>query len=123
MRHIRRVLYPAGLALLLGGCWGGAYVYDPIKFNRDAQGFGRPVTDIKSVTICYSRLTATSGEVVSLAEAECAKFNKLARLQRQDRTTCPMAAPIAARYRCMKSFSTTMPQAFPMAAPWGIGRR
>ncbi len=119
MRHIRRVLYPVGLALLLGGCWGGAYVYDPIKFNREAEGFGRPVKDINSVTICYSRLMATSREVVSLAEAECAKFNKLARFQRQDRTTCPMAAPIAARYRCLSPYYSTEPS----VVPWGAGRR
>ncbi len=115
MRHMWRVLFPAGLAILLGGCWGGAYVNDPIKFNREAAGFGQPVKDITSVTICYSRLTTTAREVVSLAEAECSKFNKLARFQRQEWRTCPMAAPVAAHYRCLKPFSTTQ--------PWGTGRR
>ena len=119
MRHIRRVLYPVGLALLLGGCWGGAYVYDPIKFNREAEGFGQPVKDIESVTICYSRLTATSREVVSLAEAECAKFNKLAQFQRQDRMTCPMAAPMAAHYGCLSRYYSTEPS----VVPWDAGRR
>ncbi len=115
MRHMRRVLFPAGLVFLLGGCGSSAYVYDPIKFNREAAGFGQPVKDITSVTICYSRLTTTAREVVSLAEAECSKFNKLARFERQDWRTCPMAAPVAAHYRCLKAFSTTN--------PWGAGRR
>lgn len=90
--------------LILAGCSGGAYVHDPIKFNREAADFGRPVKDIRSVTICYSTLTSRAEQVVSLAEAECSKFNKVAIFSHQDQKICPLAAPVAAVYRCKKPF-------------------
>jgi len=91
--------------LILAGCSSGAYVHDPIKFNRQAAGFGRPVKDINGVTICYNTLTSRAEQVVSLAEAECAKFNKVAKFSHQDVKICPMVAPVAAVYRCEKLFN------------------
>lgn len=90
--------------LILAGCSSGAYVYDPIKFDRQATGFGKPIKDITGVTICYSTFSDRAEQVVSLAEAECAKFNKVAKFSHQDRSICPLVAPIAAVYLCKKPF-------------------
>ncbi len=89
------------LLLFLGACTPPpAFVYNKEEFNRNAKGFGRPVTDIKDVTICYAKGGTTPRQVAELARAECAKFNKKAVFKAQDRFTCPLNAPIAVKYIC-----------------------
>jgi hypothetical protein len=89
------------LLLFLGACTPPpAFVYNKNEFNRNAKGFGRPATDIKSVTICYAKGGTTPRQVAELARAECSKFNKKAVFKEQNRSTCPLTTPIAVQYVC-----------------------
>ena len=77
-----------------------AFVYNKEEFNRRAKGFGRPVTEIKDVTICYAKGGTTPRQVAELARAECSKFNKKAVFKEQNRFICPLTTPIAVQYAC-----------------------
>ncbi len=94
----------AGIFAILGvaGCSAaGPYVYDSAEFNRRATGFGQPPKDITAVTVCYNTSGATPRDILALAEAECVKFNKTAAFVSQDRRTCPLLTPVAARFSCV----------------------
>jgi len=95
------MLLIAGAVLSLGACSAPPpFVYKKDEFNRDAVGFGRPVKDILKVTVCYAKRDTTPQQIFNLANAECAKFNKRAIFSQQDRITCPITTPIAARFGC-----------------------
>ncbi len=89
------------LLLFLSACTPPpAFVYNKEEFNREAKDFGRPVTDIKNVTICYAKGGTTPRQVAELARAECSKFNKKAVFSKQNRSICPLTTPIAVQYAC-----------------------
>ncbi len=118
---------PAGLVVLgapvlllfLAACTPPpAFVYNKDEFNRDAKGFGRPVTNIKGVTVCYAKGGTTPRKVAELARAECSKFNKKAVFVRQDRSICPLTTPIAVQYIC-KGGPESGPSGIVGASPYG----
>ncbi len=89
------------LLLFLSACTPPpAFVYNKEEFNRNAKGFGRPVTDVKDVTVCYAKGGTTPRQVAELARAECSKFNKKAVFKEQNRSICPLTTPIAVQYVC-----------------------
>ena len=99
--HIRRVVVFAGVCLL-GACSVTPYVYDAGKFNRNLASFGQDATDISSVTICYNNVDGTPSDVMKLAVDACGEFGKTAHFESQSYLTCPLTAPIAAKYICME---------------------
>ncbi len=89
------------LLLFLAACTPPpAFVYNKEEFNRKAEGFGRPVKNIKIVTVCYAKGGTTPRQVAELARAECSKFNKKAVFRKQNRYICPLTTPIAVQYNC-----------------------
>jgi hypothetical protein len=91
------------VALAAGGCAGAQpYVYTAAEFDRTRSDFGRPVTDIDAVTVCYGTWSASPAEVTTLAREECGKYGKVAHLVGQDRRTCPLVTPVAAHFACRR---------------------
>ena len=97
------LIKPAFLSFVfvaLAACSSPPFVYDANEFNREAADFGKPVTDIATVTVCYSSWEATPSQVAKMASQECAKFSKIARFTEQNYSSCPLMAPVAAIYQC-----------------------
>ena len=82
-------------------CSTPPYVHKADQFNRSSSGFGQTVTDISNVTICYSKYSATPGEIGKLAYNECTRYGKSIKFIGQDYNTCPITAPMAAHYKCV----------------------
>ncbi len=101
MRHIFSFLTLVVVVVAITACSSPPYVHNAGEFNREAADFGRPVTDIDSVTICYSSYSATPRQVTQMAIDECARFNKTAKFDEQNYETCPMVAPTAAVFNCL----------------------
>jgi len=90
-----------GVLALTTACAQPAYVHQAAEFNRSSAQFGKDITDIDSVTICYSSRGATPTQVRTLAKDECAKFNKTAQFLQQEYFVCPLSAPVAASFSCL----------------------
>lgn len=90
-----------GLLALTAACAQPAYIHHATEFNRSSPGFGKDITDIDRVTICYSSRNATPAQVRALAVDECAKFGKTAQFQRQEYFICPLSTPVAASFSCL----------------------
>ncbi len=88
-------------AFLAAGCsWPPPYVLHKDEFNRQAETFGKEPTDIAKVVVCYNKRNSTPRQIRDLAGAECRKFNKVAKFDRQDLQTCPLATPVSAYFSC-----------------------
>jgi len=90
-----------GLLALTAACAQPAYVHHAAEFNRSSPEFGKDITDIDRLTICYSSRGATPAQVRSLARDECAKFGKTAQFLQQEYFVCPLSTPVAARFSCL----------------------
>ncbi len=101
MRHIIPMLALAGVVVAVAACSSPPYVYKSGEFNRASKVFGQPVSDISSVTVCYSSFSASPQQVSQMAVDECAAFNKTAEFSKQRYDICPLAAPVAAVYNCL----------------------
>ncbi len=97
-----RLLLPAAFlaALLVAACAPAPHVHDPDEFNRESEDFGTEPTTIYRVDICYNTYGTTPAEVRRMAQAECARFNKVAIFVGQDVLHCPMITPARATYSC-----------------------
>ena len=93
-----RLAFAAVLAVLLAACQ--PYVYDVGEFDRDREDFGRDRTDRSAVDVCYATRGTSAQNLLTLAEAECAKFGKTARYQHSDVLECPVVTPFRARFVC-----------------------
>jgi len=102
MRHIFSIVMLVGLVVVVTACSSPPYIHKVEQFNRAASNFGQPVSDISSVTVCYSSYATNPQQVSKLAIDECAAFNKTAKFSRQRYDVCPVAAPIAAEYNCLE---------------------
>lgn len=92
-----------GGALLAGACsLPEPYVFRDGEFNRAAEGFGRPPKDMETVSVCYNALDTTAEVVRRLAESECARYDKLARIRGQDYQSCALMTPRRAVFACVK---------------------
>ena len=78
------------------------YVYLEDEFDRTVSGFGQDPTDIEAVAICYNARSTTPGVLREMAQAECARFDKVARFSHQDTLTCPVFTPVGARFKCVR---------------------
>ena len=96
-----RIFVLSGLIALLSACAQPAYVHQAGEFNRNLPNFGKDVTDIESVIVCYSSRGSTPAQVRSLARAECAKFGKTAQFEEQDYGNCPLPTPVSAHFSCL----------------------
>ena len=85
---------------ILTACSVPPYVHKSGQFDRSSVGFGQPINDISSVTICYSVYSSTPAKVSKLAIEECSRFGKSASFLEQDMNICPITAPMAAVYSC-----------------------
>lgn len=102
MKHIFPMLALAGVMVVVTACSKPAYVYKSEEFNRAAKDFGRPVSTINQVTICYSSYSSSPQQVSQLAIDECAAFSKKAEFYEQRYNICPLEAPVAAVYTCRR---------------------
>lgn len=84
------------------------YIYTAGEYDRTRPDFGREPTDRETVAICYNKRNATPAQILQMAQTECAKFQKVARLSGQGRLDCPITTPIRAVFACLPS-----PTAFP----------
>lgn len=92
---------------LLGACSAAEpYVHRAGEFDRQAQGFAVPPTDIGEVTVCYGKYGTNPQAVASVARQECGRINKTAAFKRQSYSVCPAVAPIAAIFECVGSKAT-----------------
>jgi len=100
MYRIKPFFFLSLVLLAVSGCTTPPFVYDSDEYNREAKDFGKPVTDIDEVTVCYNSWDTTPAQVSKLARAECAKYSKNARFEEQNYSSCPLVAPVAAIYAC-----------------------
>lgn len=96
------LLFPVvALALAAEGCaWPEPYVYRYQEFDRARPEFGKDLTNLTSVGICYNKKNATPERIAEMAKAECAKHGKVARFSHQKRLECPITTPMEAVYLC-----------------------
>lgn len=78
-----------------------SYIYDPQEFDRERPDFGRELKDRAEVNICYFTRASSPQDILAMAEAECAKFNKTARYQYSEIGECPLATPTLGRFACV----------------------
>jgi hypothetical protein len=88
-----------GCVALLGAC--APYIYDPDEFNRERADFGRELKDRTGVDVCYFTKATTPQDILAMAEAECAKFNKTAKYLYSEIGICPMATPTLGHFSCV----------------------
>lgn len=88
----------AAVVLLLSACQ--PYVYEVGEFNREREDFGREPADRTNVDVCYATRSTSPQELLGRAEAECAKFGKMARYRHSDVLECALATPFRARFAC-----------------------
>lgn len=97
------IVYPVILTcfLILGGCGiAEPYVYKDSEFNRDRADFGKEPEDLNEVSICYNKRSTTAAAVRQLAEAECAKYKKVAVFRSHDLLECSLVTPARAIFVC-----------------------
>jgi len=107
MQRLRREILVAALSaiVLTAGCAAPApYVYRVAEFNRELPTFAKEPLNIDSVIICYNKFGTKPEIVANMASAECARFNKKAEFQQQSLDYCPLSAPTAAVYACVRGF-------------------
>lgn len=90
------------LAMGLAAC-GSPYVYKKDEFDRESDKFGKEPEDRNFVTICYSHWESTPEQALEIAESECGKYGKTARLTDQRFYNCPLTTPVEATFSCIKS--------------------
>jgi len=95
MKNIFSMLILAGIGVAVASCSSPPYVYKAAEFNRAGKDFGRPVTKISSVTVCYNQYSVTPQQVSQLAIDECAAFNKKPIFLSQSYGTCPLTMSYA----------------------------
>ncbi|MSO72500.1 MAG: hypothetical protein EXQ84_02665 [Rhodospirillaceae bacterium] len=93
-----RRLALAIVALLLSACGTAAYVDSRREAGQEAP-VGPSTRDL--VAICYSSSASAAGDVMKLAESECAKTDRVPELQREERWTCAMLTPRRVFYSCV----------------------
>jgi hypothetical protein len=98
----RAVAVLAVLAMGLGAC-GAPHVFTEDEFDREAEDFRKAPEDRDFVTVCYSDWESTPAEALEIAEAECGKYGKTARLVTERFYKCPLNTPTEARFACIKS--------------------
>jgi len=86
------------IALSLSGCGGAPYV-DTRREAGQTQPVGASTPDM--VAICYSSQSTTPGELLSMAESECAKTDRTARFSHQETASCSLMTPTHAYFRCV----------------------
>ena len=86
---------------IIPACSTPPYVHKAEQFNRSSDDFGKTVTDISHVTICYNTYTATPSEIRKLAFDECERYGKSVSFLEQVYDVCPITAPVAAFYNCV----------------------
>jgi len=88
----------------VGGCsLPDPYVYRNKEFDRDLATFGKEPKDLATVGICYNKKNTTPQQIIQMAQAECAKYHKVARFSRQTRLQCPLLTPVEAIFLCEPS--------------------
>ena len=96
-----KIISLISLLAVTTACAQPAYIHHAGEFNRSLSGFGKDITDIDRVTVCYSSRSTTPAQVRALAGEECKKFNKTAQFLRQEYFICPLTAPVAASFSCL----------------------
>ena len=87
--------------MVVGGCsLPDPYIYKASEFNRERGTFGKEPTDRTSVGICYNKKNTTPQTITQMAQAECAKYHKIARFRTQIRLQCPILTPMEAVFLC-----------------------
>jgi hypothetical protein len=94
----RQVVCTALVALFLAGCGTAPY----IDARREAgQTAPVGVSTPNMVAICYSKRGTTPEALQKLADSECAKTDRIARLTYEERWTCTMLTPRRIFYGCV----------------------
>lgn len=93
------------LCFLAACSWPEPYILDTEEFNRESEGFKKPVTDRGGFAICYNTRKTTFEEVMALAREECAKFGKDVVAREGDTLRCSLKAPGSTLFRCVKPTS------------------
>ncbi len=90
------------LAPILGGCGNTPpYIFKDDEFDREDPDFAKEPKDRSSVYICYSKRGTTPADVRKMAEAECARYDKVAVFESQDILYCPLMTPARAKFACV----------------------
>ncbi len=83
---------------VLAGCGTAPYVD-----SRREAGQKEPVgaSTPNMVAICYSKSGADRNDLQKLANSECAKTSRVARLDHEERWTCTLLTPRRIFYSCV----------------------
>lgn len=93
-----KALAALALCLFLGGCGVKPFV----DGRREAgQTTMVGVSNPDRVAICYSSQSSSPAEVRALAQAECAKTDRVATFDGQDSFECALLAPARAYFKCV----------------------
>jgi len=103
----RQILYSIAVTAVLVGCAADLqpHIYIPLEFDRTRIDYNKPLKDRSEVIICFNKLKTTPQNIANMAALECSRFNKDAKLNRQEAKFCPLVTPIAARYWCVSKTS------------------
>lgn len=84
--------------LLLAACGARPYV-DSRREAGQKEPVGTSTPNL--VAICYSKGGSTPADLLKLAESECAKTDRVARVDHEERWTCTMLTPRKIFYSCV----------------------
>lgn len=98
LETITRVSICVALTMLFSACGGAPYI-DSRREAGQTTPVGTSTPD--RVAICYSSGSTTQGTLLQLADAECAKTDRTARYDGQDRFACVVSTPTRAYFRCV----------------------
>jgi len=97
-KTISRILVLAIFTVTLSACG-----IDPFVDGRREAGSTKYVgpSTPNRVAICYNSRTVSPKDVLALAEAECAKTNRVPRLDGQEKLTCSFFNPSRVYFKCV----------------------
>ena len=103
LRRLLRAKYAGGLAIASAALPLAACGTPPYVDSRREAGQKVPVgpSTPDLVVICYSNSATAVAEVMKLAESECAKTNRVPKLEHEERLTCTMLTPRRVFYSCV----------------------
>lgn len=103
MRWILPLIAVCALTVAGGCSLPEPYVYKFKEFDRSRPDFSKDEVNRTQVGICYNKRNTTPQHIVELAQAECAKYQKVARFKTQNVLICPILTPVQAIFSCEPS--------------------
>ncbi len=104
MQKIKKIFLPVAVFSFfsLSACQERVSLWEPQKYNRNSNQFGKAVTNRNKVVFCSKSAGKTTKEhAINEAKRECAKFGKKAQYQNYSIATCPLSKPVSWHFICV----------------------